>query len=65
MTESELVDCVGKSVKNALETRIPGDGDSQVARRRKKSKGRCQPHCEPQPHHLGLFLMNLIDHGII
>ncbi len=37
------------SIKNARETRIPGDGDTQVTRR-KKSKGRGQPHCEPQPH---------------
>ncbi len=37
MTESELVDYVRKSIKNALETRIPGDGDTQVTRRRKKN----------------------------
>ena len=35
MTESELADYVGKSIKNALETRIPGV-DKQVTRRRKK-----------------------------
>ncbi len=50
MTESESADYVGNSIKNALETKIPGDGDTQVTRRRKKSKGRGQPHCEPQPH---------------
>jgi hypothetical protein len=50
VTESELADYVGKSIKNALETRTPGDGDTQVTRRRKKSKGRGQPQCELQLH---------------
>jgi hypothetical protein len=34
-------------IKNALEIMIPGDGDTQVTRRRKKSKGKGQPHREP------------------
>jgi hypothetical protein len=35
MTESELAQYLGNSIRNALKTRIPG-GDKQVTRRRKK-----------------------------
>jgi hypothetical protein len=53
MTENELADYVGKSIKNALETRIPGV-DKQVTRRRKK-KGPIvvDNHARPQPQEKG------------